>query len=242
MAERYGGSISMTRHTEAYSSFVERLGEIALLIALAQKKERSNAIAHGKEINAFCRGAVVLLSSHVEAYIKELGECALERFYQRKVDRSGMSARIFYNISKDFVADIKDTADPERIAEKIFLFIESDLKFWSKSGAFSLQIPTEKFNKGFSNPAFGKVKSYFSRFGYEHYRHDFYRELGKNAQTTENMLDSMVALRNNIAHGDLSATRTPREINEMMDIIKDFCRSTDNIFSRWCKLHHCPIR
>ncbi|TAT84359.1 MAE_28990/MAE_18760 family HEPN-like nuclease [Rhizobium ruizarguesonis] len=242
MAKRHGGFILMSRHTEAYSSFVERLGEIDLLIALARKKERNDAVLHRKEINAFCRGAVVLLSSHVEAYVKELGECALERFYQRRVDRSGMSSRIFFNISKEFVADIKDTADPEKIAEKIFLFIESDLTFWAKHGAYSLQIPVEKFNKGFSNPAFDKIKSYFSRFGYEDYRRDFYRDLGINAQTTQNMLDGMVALRNNIAHGDVSATRTPREISEMTDIIKNFCRCTDSIFSRWCKLHHCPIR
>ncbi|NNH64267.1 MAE_28990/MAE_18760 family HEPN-like nuclease [Rhizobium laguerreae] len=242
MAKRYGGPILMARHTEAYSSFVGRLNEIALLINLARKKERNDAVAHGKEINAFCRGAVVLLSSHVEAYVKELGECALERFYERKVDRSGMSSRIFFNISKDFVADLKDTADPEKIAEKIFLFIEGDLKFWSKNGSFALQIPTDKFNKGFSNPTFNKVKLYFSRFGYEDYRRDFYRDLGIKARTTENMLDSMVSLRNNIAHGDLGATRTPGEVGEMINIIKDFCRCTDNIFSTWCRLHHCPIR
>lgn len=232
----------MPRHTAAYSSFVDRLNEIFILTAIASKKERVDAIGHRKEINAFCRGAVVLLSSHVEAYVKELGECALQRFYDRGVDRSRMSDRIFFNISKEFVSDLKDASDHDKISERIFCFISSDLEFWSKSGAFSSQIPSEKFNKGFSNPAFGKIKTYFSRFGYDEYRKDLCRKLGRDALPAENMLDNMVALRNSIAHGDPSATRTPREIVEMVDIVKGFCRATDDVFSEWCKGKHCSIR
>lgn len=240
--KRWRGYFRMPRHTVAYSSFIDRLGEIFVLISVASKKERSDAVMYRKEINAFCRGAVVLLSSHVEAYIKELGECALERFFDRRVDRSKMSDRIFFNISKDFVSEIKDAADHDRIAEKIFSFIAADLGYWSKSGSFSSQVPADKFNKGFSNPAFVKIKAYFSRFGYDDYRRDFYRRLGRDALPTENMLDTMVSLRNNIAHGDPSSTRTPREIVEMISIIKGFCRTTDDVFSEWCRDRHCSIR
>ena len=104
------------------------------------------------------------------------------------------------------------------------------------------QIPSDRFNKGFSNPAFKKVNSYFHRFGYDNFRSDFYRNLQAEARTTENMLNHLVDTRNNIAHGDPSATKTPDDLKEMIGIITRFCRVTDEIFGDWCKTEFCTIR
>ena len=123
----------MTRYTSTYSSFVARLGEVELLRRDAQKKERVDPVSKSDEINALCRGSVVLLSSHVEAYIKDLGELALEAFYNKSVNRSKFSARFFYHISKDMLDEIQDTSDPEKIATKVFSFLGSDFDYWSKT-------------------------------------------------------------------------------------------------------------
>lgn len=63
----------MARYTTAYSSLVRRIGEVDLLVSIAAKKELEDAIIHHQEIDALCRGAIVLLSSHLEAFIKDLG-------------------------------------------------------------------------------------------------------------------------------------------------------------------------
>ena len=69
----------MSRYTPVYSSFCTRLDEVETLRQFALIREREDPIGLRREINALCRGSVVLLSSHVEAYIKELGELAVCR-------------------------------------------------------------------------------------------------------------------------------------------------------------------
>src|SRR4051794_4240406 len=123
----------MGRFTTSYGEFLGRLDEVDLLRRSAAKKERADPIGMRNEINALCRASIVLLSSHVEAYIKEVGETALEAFYHKAVDRNGMSPRTFYHISKDVIDEIKDTSDHTRLAEKVFNFIASDVPYWSKT-------------------------------------------------------------------------------------------------------------
>lgn len=194
----------MTRYTSSYGSFVARLDEVELLQRDAEKKERVDPVSKGDEINALCRGSVVLLSSHVEAYVKEVGELALGSFYTKCVTRSGFSSRFFYHISKDILNELKNTSDHDKIADKVFSFLESDLDFWSKTGPFMTPISSDRFNMGFSNPGFNKVKSYFYRFGYDNFRDDFENRIPTEAISTINMLNHLVDTRNSIAHGDLS--------------------------------------
>lgn len=232
----------MSRYTVSYSEFIARLREVELLRAAAAHKELTDPVGLRNEINALCRGAIVLLSSHVEGYIKDVGEAALDAFFTKSVDRTGISSRTFYHISKDVIDEMRDTADTIKIADKIFDFIATDMSFWSKSGPFTTPIPADRFNRGFSNPKFRKVRAYFNRFGYEEYGKDFYAKLRADAKITENMLDHLVDIRNNIAHGDLSATKTPSDLRDMISIVGRFCRTTDDIFSNWCRDNYCSIR
>lgn len=232
----------MGRYTFSYGQFLERLDEVHILGKSAAKKERENAIQHRKEIRALCRASVVLLSSHVEAYIKELGETALAAFFNKKISRANLPSSIFYNISKDVVSEISASNEPDRIADKIFEFLEFDVVFWSKEGPFPSEIPSERFNQGFANPAFRKVSKYFGRFGYREFRHDINKRLTSDSLHTIHTLDHMVDLRNNISHGDESATKTPSEVIAMTKTITLFCRTTDDAFSDWCKRKHCSIR
>lgn len=59
----------MSRYTKPYSAYSKRIAEVDTLRRLAASKERLDAIKLRAEINALCRGSVVLLSSHLEAYI-----------------------------------------------------------------------------------------------------------------------------------------------------------------------------
>jgi hypothetical protein len=82
----------MARYTSAYSSFVSRLAEVELLQRVASTKEKIDPVNLRHEINAFCRGALVLLSAHLEAFIKELGEIILTNLYLKAVSRTRLAA------------------------------------------------------------------------------------------------------------------------------------------------------
>ncbi|MCG7952392.1 MAG: MAE_28990/MAE_18760 family HEPN-like nuclease [Candidatus Thiodiazotropha endolucinida] len=232
----------MARYTTAYSAFVARLNEVETLRRYAAGEERTNPVGRRNEINALCRGAVVLLSGHLEAYIKKLGETALDSMTAKNVPRTNISQRLYYHISKDLLNEIQDTADPEKIAGKVFSFLDSDLEYWSKTGPFPKVIPTERFNKGFANPAFTKIKKYFNRFGYTDYQDDLAKRLQANYLPTVNMVDHLVDTRNKIAHGDPAASETPAEVKTMISITQNFCGSTDAVFATWWKTNFCAIR
>lgn len=232
----------MARYTTAYSSFVDRLVEVETLRNFAFQKEKLDPVSMRHEINALCRGSIVLLSSHLEAYIKELGELALESLYKKAVPRNKLSSKFYYHISKNILEELKDTTDPEKIGDKIFEFLEKDHIFWSKNGIFPESIPSERFNKGFSNPAFDKIKAYFNRFGYHEYKKDLESRLQAKFQPTMNMVDHLVDIRNKIAHGNPTATKTPSEVKDIVSIIKLYCTETDDVFATWWKATYCAIR
>src|SRR5579864_7738324 len=104
------------------------------------------------------------------------------------VSRISMS-RSWETVSQDLLMEIRDTTDPEKLAEKVFGFIDSDLAYWSKVGAFPLPIQTDRFNKGFGSPAFPKIKQYFNRFGYATYARDLSDRLRAAYMPTVNMVN-----------------------------------------------------
>ncbi|MTD33439.1 MAE_28990/MAE_18760 family HEPN-like nuclease [Paludibacterium denitrificans] len=232
----------MARFTAAYSSFIVRLAEVEILRHSAAQKERKDPISLRNEINALSRGAIILLSSHLEAYVKELGELAIDSLTKNNILRSGLSDSFFYHISKDFIDEIKDTAEPEKISGKIFEFLASDHVLWSKSGPFPIQIPSERFNKGFSNPSYQKIKAYFNRFGYSSFQHDLSAHLRGDYLSVVNMINHLVDIRNKIAHGDPTATKTPQEVRDIVMFVRRFCQVTDSIFAAWWRSNFCSIR
>jgi hypothetical protein len=232
----------MPRYTVAYSSFLTRLSEVETLRDLASDQESIDPIAFSASINALCRGTIVLLSSHVEGFIKELGELTLERVQSRRVARVGIVPQFFYHLSKDKLIELRNASQPETIADKVFEIFGRDIDLWSKIGPFPRVLPAELFNKGFANPAFTKIRAYLNRFGYNTFANDLAALLVANYQPTINMVNHVVELRNKIAHGDTAVTETPADLAEMIRLVRTFCRSTDDVFARWCRASLCTIR
>lgn len=232
----------MSRFTTAYSALVDRLTEVEDLRSAAAKKEKEDAVKYRTHINSLCRGAIVLLCAHLEAYIRELGETALDSIFTKSVDRSKISKRVFYNISKSFIQEVKDTEDHDALAEKLITFLKNDSVFWATNGPFPQPLPADPFNAGFSNPSFSKIRAYFNRFGYDSYKSDLERTLKGDFLVGVNMVDQLVSVRNAVAHGDRVATRTPLEIKVMIKLIRTFAMVTDVTFSNWCGKNLCAIR
>ena len=232
----------MARFTRAYSEFLDGLAEVDTLTRLATSHERRDPIRQSRQINAMCRGAVVLLSGHVEAYVRDVGEVAWESMFERQIYRTALPDRVYYHISKDLLDEICGARDPDRVARRVFAFIDRDSSYWSRVGPFSNPIPADRFSGGFSNPTFSRVKKYFKRFGYGDYGQDVASVLGARFQPTVTMVDHLVDTRNKVAHGDTNVMKTPRELRQMASIVKLFCRTTDSVFGTWWRKRYCAIR
>jgi hypothetical protein len=178
----------------------------------------------------------------LEAYIKELGEVVLTNIHAKAVPRTAMAPQFFYHLSKDLLDEVQDTSDPIKIAAKVFDFLQHDVAYWDRMGPFPQPLPLDRFNKGFSNPAFEKIRAYFNRFGYTDYKVELARKLKVDYSVTVNMVDHLVDTRNKIAHGDPAATKTPTDVKDMIRITRAYCGATDTIFASWCKREICAIR
>jgi FAD/FMN-containing dehydrogenase len=228
--------------TAPFRDFVLREHEVKYLYTAARKLEREDAVANAASINSLCRGAIVLLSARVEAYIKEVGELALEEIHSRGVLRHKMEEGFFYYISQDLIKEMKNTQEPSAMATKIFSLIGRDGGQWNTVGPFPLPIDSGVFNKGFSNPKVDKIAAYFNRFGYSKYRGDMQRRMKAKYQPSQNMVTQLVEMRNKIAHGDPNATITPNGVRDMAGLVTAYCKATDMVFATWCRKSLCPIK
>jgi hypothetical protein len=116
------------------------------------------------------------------------------------------------------------------------------LLYWARIGPFPDPLPIDRFNSGFANPAFDKIKAYVNRFGNSNYQRDLGHILKANYQPNVNMVDHLADTRNKIAHGDINTTKTPLDLREMVVIIRKYCVVTDKVLATWCKNNLCTIR
>ena len=194
------------------------------------------------KINSLCRGGVVLLSSHIEGYIEEIGQIALERIFVRTVPKAKLGNVFKYHLSKDLIRDIKGTEDQEKIVSKLQNLFLRDGHIWDFTLIFTNQLSYERFIDGFSNPTHDRIKSFFNRFGYKNFEGDLAHRLQRNFPICKNMIDQVIRLRNDIAHGNFFAPVTPNDIGIMVVLTKLYCRETDCVVGDWFKSIDCPIR
>ena len=86
------------------------------------------------------------------------------------------------------------------------------------------------------------MKKYLARFGYSQFEHDFNVKLKANSSIVRNAVNHIVDVRNSIAHGDPSASKTPKEVNDHQRQVKVFCRTVDDLFCTWARKKVCPLR
>lgn len=232
----------MTRHTAAYSGLIKRLVEVETILHLARQASTKPPVpVNVARINALCRSGVLLLSSHIEGYIEELGEIALYQIEQRQLLKSSLGTKFRYHLSRDIIANIKQTTDPSQIADHLDKLLQRDGHIWDSAPNFRSPLPARVF-LDFGNPKHEAIKEFFSRFGYTSYEYDLKKRLKANFSPCQNMIDQVVEQRNKIAHGDVVTTGTPIDLFNMIELVKQYCREADCVVADWFKAQKCPIR
>jgi len=233
----------MARYTTAYSNLLLRLEEISLTRRLARHVTSYQPVPVAvPQVNALCRGGVVLLSSHIEGYVEEIAETAIDRIGSRSIAKSKVAQGFKYHLSRDLIKSIKQSSDPERISSHIDSLFRRDMHIWNTHPRFTNQISSEVFLSDFSNPTHDRISRFYARFGYRDYGNDLAHRLGPNYIGCKNMLDQMIDQRNRIAHGDPITTATPTDLSQMLGLVRLYCRESDKVVGDWFRSIGCPIR
>lgn len=233
----------MARYTDAYSALLARLDEVDCIRQLARQSGGLNMSPLGiRRSRVLYRGAVVLLSSHIEGYIEDLCAHIIERIHRRATPKAVFGNVFLYHFSKDIVLQIKETNDPTGIADKIQKLITRDADIWDSATTFQQSPSSERFIDGFSTPKVENIRKMFARFGYSSYLSDLKNHLAANSNACTNMVDRVVTERNKIAHGDVTTAGTPSDISDMIMYVRLFCRSTDIVVANWCQSKGCKLR
>lgn len=233
----------MPRYTVAYSGFLKRLREVEALNRLAKKHAvRIGPSKDAETVRALCRASTVLLSSHIEGYLEDLVEVILDKIFERRISKQKFAERFLYYFSKDLLGEVSETKEPDKIAEKIKTLFERDKDIWSTDNTFHSALPADRFISGFSNPSFEKIRSFIARFGYTNYGSDLANILKVKYLPCCNMIDYVIEQRNKIAHGDVNIESTPNDVTDMLQLVRQFCQTTDIVVGNWFRNVGCAIR
>lgn len=233
----------MPKYTFAYTDLISRLDEINTILSQAKKLGRQTPTPLNlKLINALCRGGVVLLCSHIEGYIEDLGLCCLDRIAQRQVQKDALGNSFRYYLSRDFIERIKDTDDKSKISLTIDAFFARDGHLWDGSPNFTSQLSADIFISNFSNPTHDKINKFFNRFGFDEYTKKLGQHLTRDYEPCSAMINNITDQRNKIAHGDANINASPSDLQNMVLLAKKYCRGTDVVVANWFKYINCSIR
>lgn len=233
----------MTRYSSAYSALIRRLDEIEAILSLARGIPKITLPqATPFRVNALCRGGIVLLCSRLEGYIEDLGALAVTRMENNDLPKTSMSRAFRYHLSRDLIDDINRTTDPESIASKIDGFLARDGHIWDTTPNFTGPLSVDTFVGNFATPRHDNIRRFFGRFGFQDFQSSLAVQLQANYQFCTNMVDHIVDQRNKIAHGNFVTSGTPRDLEDMLRLLRLYCRNLDKVVGDWFRSKGCPIR
>ena len=233
----------MTRFSPVYSSLIVRLEEVKRLTSLAEVSGRGKATsANMATVDALCRGGIVLMSSHLEGYVKGLAERGIEMIAKNNVPKATLESEFRYHLSRDLIEEIQQSIHPDSISSRIEAFLERDMLIWNSDAAFVSPLPHDAFISGIAAPNHDNIKKLFRRFGYSSFEGDLGKNLKGDLPACRNMVNQIVDRRNKIAHGDPIIGATPQDLRDMQKWLLKYCRTTDKVVCDWFKGIGCTLR
>ena len=220
----------MPAHTPAYHKFSVRLDEVYHLYRLCRSYEAAKPkikLEKPQHVNALVRSAVVMLSAHIQGFIEDYADQIVDRFVQDGVDRAKLPDRLFYYAVRQSIDAIRSANDPDVIVERIREFDSSFRQLVFGTGPTSPDLIGTGYKDGFGNPMPKEIAKFFRRFGYDSFEGDLKARLKAKYLVAANAIDFIVGQRSKIAHGDASATTTPKDFRAYLQLVISYCSAAD---------------
>ena len=218
--------------SEALTSLLDGLDEVRDL-------QRANPTPLGgmpsrpKVVRAINRSSVVLLTSHLERYLRALNEETVERINSLDVAGAQLPQAIRLHHSRAIIDRMLETQWDNRSAQ-LEEFALSDSWLWSDAPKGLLA--AERLLKWMKSPSPKRILQLYRMWDVE----DVFSRVTRKKHTRDRLwlrLDELVTKRNNIAHGDVTTEATSQDVASYMAVVREFCARGDRVMSRTVARH-----
>jgi len=212
-----------------------RLREVSCLVSICRSRRVRQVANFQAEQPALLRGALVLLSSHIEGFFEELIDDVVDAVDTGIQTPSAMPdairvRQVLGDPSRWSVSDQMQRWRLVRAAAQSPLFDDN-------AAHVPGQLDSGLHNDKFSNPGTSEIRDLFRTVGIPDCWIDFHAIEPRN--TYKNEIDAIVSRRNQVAHGDMNAIITELDVHAY---IKNF-RHTATVFAQVAQNHiadHLP--
>jgi len=207
----------------------DRLREVGCLVSICRSRRSRRSRDFAAEEPALLRGALVLLSSHIEGFFEELIGDIINTIDSGVQTPSAIpeAIRIRQILGDPSRWSTEDQIRRWNILRKAASSPLFDDNAIHVSGQLDPGLHTDKF----SNPGTTEIQALFKTIGIDNCWDDFH--VIEPRKTYRYEIDAIVSRRNQVAHGDLNASITDLDIEAY---IRNF-RHTALVFSQMSQNH-----
>lgn len=179
-------------------------------------------------VRAINRASVVLLSSHLERYLRNLNEEAVGVINVATIDGSALPETLRLQHSKIPVDELGEAQWLNR-ATMLSQLVATDGWLWGSLPKANLD--HDRLLRWMKSPSPERTLRLFKLWGVL----DIFSVVTRRPHTRQRMwlkLKELVDKRNDIAHGDSGAEATYKDIATYVAVVRTFCTRADGVLSR----------
>ena len=179
-------------------------------------------------VRAINRASVVLLSSHLERYLRGVNEEAVAVINAANVDGRSLPESLRLQHSRIAIEELANAQWDNR-AGMLSRLVETDGWLWGRSAKADLD--HERVLRWMKSPSPKRAQVLFQLWNIS----DVFSVVTRRPHTKQRMflkLKELVEKRNDIAHGDSGAEATYQDIAAFLAVVRTFCTRADGALSR----------
>jgi hypothetical protein len=155
-----------------------------------------------------------MLCSHLEGYVEDVLLEAVDRMAGARMPLKRLPVRLRHGHAFRDVRDLAAITDPDKFVTGLDAFVARNAPLAERSRLHPGLIDGDRLRAGFATPTSDAIKSLLSLVGVEPERvlPEAFRNSPRTRFRVTNLVDAMVARRQEVAHGDMNASVTQADV------------------------------